>query len=68
MFARIEPLNIKVLHEHKIALRELARQEGESMSVVLRQLIRQAAESKGAWPTDNPATLAGNDASLVKKG
>lgn len=50
MYASKILLNVKVLQEHKFALRELARCEGESMSVTLRRLIKDAALAKGLWP------------------
>lgn len=50
MDVQTEPLNIRVQTEHKKALRALARLEGETMSVVLRRLIRQAAQERGVWP------------------
>ena len=50
MFAEIESLNVKVLKSHKIALKNLARLEGEPMSVVLRGLIRNEAQKRGVWP------------------
>ena len=43
-------LNLKMLRAHKEALRKLAILEGESMSVVLRRLIRQTALNQGVWP------------------
>lgn len=43
-------LNIRVLREHKSALYALAKCEGESMSVTLRKLIKEAALAKGVWP------------------
>jgi hypothetical protein len=52
MATRNELLNIKVLPEHKIALKELAILESESMSVVLRRMIKQSAIEKGVWPSD----------------
>ena len=51
MLAKTEPLNIKVLREHKQALIALATLEGETVSVVLRRLIRQAALDRGVWPS-----------------
>ena len=50
MLIKTEPLNVKVLPEHKQALRALARLEGEPMSVVLRRLIKQIAQEEGVWP------------------
>lgn len=47
---KTEPLNLKVLPEHKLALHALANLEGEPMSVILRRLIRQEAQKLGVWP------------------
>jgi hypothetical protein len=43
-------LNIKISPIYKTALVALARLEDESISVVLRRLIRVAAEKCGVWP------------------
>jgi len=44
-----ERLNIKLTVNHKVALVKIARLESECMSVVVRNLIRQAAISHGVW-------------------
>jgi hypothetical protein len=50
MLSKTEPLNVKVLPEYKFALRALARLESESVSVIIRRLIRQEAQEHGVWP------------------
>jgi len=50
MLTDIERVNFRVLLAHKIALQNLARLEGEPMSVVLRGLIRNEAQQRGVWP------------------
>ena len=47
-----ERLNIKLTLSHKRALIELASMESESMSVVVRNLIKEAAIIKGVWQLD----------------
>lgn len=42
-------LNIKLTPEHKEALIKLAEVESECMSVVIRNLIKQAALDRGIW-------------------
>jgi len=37
-------LNMRLLHADKIALMQIARAEGETMSVLIRKLIRQEIE------------------------
>ena len=46
---RIERLSLKVLRKDKDALRRLAAAEGESMSVVVRRLIREAILKRRLW-------------------
>ena len=50
MPTRTMNLNLKILPEHKKALRALAWREGEAMSVVLRRLIKKAGKENGVWP------------------
>jgi hypothetical protein len=54
MVSKVIPLSFKVLREHKIALNALATLEGECTSVILRRLIRVAAEENGVWPESLP--------------
>lgn len=42
-----EILNIKILRTDKIALRRLATQEGESIAVVARRILRDELKRKG---------------------
>jgi uncharacterized protein (DUF1778 family) len=42
-----ERLNLKILRSDKSALRRLAAIEGESMSVVVRRIIRNELEQRG---------------------
>lgn len=49
-----EKINIKVTHEQKVALRNLASDEGEAMSVVVRRLISKEAKKHGLWPEQIP--------------
>ena len=45
-----ERLSLKVLRADKIALQQLARTEGESMSVVVRRILRNELKRRGFWP------------------
>ena len=47
MKRQVDRLNLKILKNDKIALMQIARSEGESMSVLVRKLIRQEIERKG---------------------
>lgn len=47
---KTESINLKVLPEYKDALQALAMVDAESLSVVMRRLIREAALSEGLWP------------------
>jgi predicted transcriptional regulator len=38
-----------LLPEHKEALKHLASDNGESMSALLRRLIREEAQRRGVW-------------------
>ena len=52
-----ERLSLKVLRRDKEALRRLAAVEGEAMAVVVRRLIRRAAQERGLWsPADKRDT------------
>lgn len=42
-----ENLNIKVLRPYKVALRQLATEKGEPVSVVIRWLLRDGLEREG---------------------
>ena len=44
-----ERLNIMLTAHHKDALKLLAKIEAESMSVVIRNLIKKAAINRGLW-------------------
>lgn len=44
MNCEVDRLNLKILKTDKIALMQIARAEGESMSVLVRKLIRQEIE------------------------
>lgn len=44
MKCQVDRLNLKILKNDKIALMQIARAEGESMSVLVRKLIRQEIE------------------------
>jgi len=46
MKRQVDRLNLKILKNDKIALMQIARAEGESMSVLVRKLIRQEIEKK----------------------
>lgn len=46
-----ERLSLKVLRRDKDALRRLAATEGEAMAVVVRRLIREAAQARGLLAT-----------------
>lgn len=48
-----ERLSLKVLQRDKEALRRMASLEGETMSVVVRRLIRQAAHKRGLLPASD---------------
>ena len=48
-----ERLSLKVLRRDKEALRRLAAVEGEAMAVVVRRLIRRAAQERGLWRPAN---------------
>jgi hypothetical protein len=44
-------LTVKLLPAHKRALERLSRADGESVSAVVRGLIRAEAERRGVWTT-----------------
>lgn len=46
MKCQVDRLNLKIMKTDKIALMQIARAEGESMSVLVRKLIRQEIEKK----------------------
>jgi hypothetical protein len=50
MSHRTERLNLKVLQTDKMALRRLARSEGEPMSVIIRRILREELKRRGLWP------------------
>jgi hypothetical protein len=50
MLPRTENLNLKVLQTDKMALRRLAKLEGESMSVVVRRILRDELRRRGLSP------------------
>ena len=43
-------LTVMLTSRQRIALEALAREEGESMSVVARRLFCREAQRKGVWP------------------
>jgi len=54
MSPETERLSVRVLRQDKLALRQLAAAEGEAMAVILRRLIRQAAQERGLWSPYGP--------------
>ena len=48
-----ERLGFKLLPRDKDALRRLTSAEGETMSVVVRRLIREEARRCGLWPVQD---------------
>jgi hypothetical protein len=54
MLSKTEPLNVKILPEHKRALQALAKLESEPVSVVLRRMIKRTAQENGVWSNVNP--------------
>ena len=50
MIGQTETLSLKVLRRDKAALRLLAAAEGETMSVIVRRLIREEVRRHGLWP------------------
>lgn len=46
----LEKLNLSMLKRDKDALRVLATQQGEPVSVIVRQLIRRALQERGLLP------------------
>lgn len=49
----IERLSLKVLRADKVALRRLAMAEGESMSVIVRRILREELDRRGLLPADD---------------
>jgi len=47
---KTESINVKLLPNYKDSLQALAMVDAESLSVVMRRLIREAALSEGLWP------------------
>ena len=45
-----ERLAINVLPVHKQAIQRIAEADGESVSVILRRLIRKEAKERSLWP------------------
>lgn len=56
----LEKLNLSMLKRDKDALRVLATQQGEPVSVVVRQLIRRALRERGLLP-EQPDRAGVND-------
>ncbi len=48
---KTERLSVKVLPEHKQAVEEMARAEGEAVATVVRRLIKSEAQRRGLWPS-----------------
>lgn len=44
---KTERVSVTLLERDKLALRKLAEREGESMSVVIRKIIREAVDAAG---------------------
>ncbi|MBN2829292.1 MAG: hypothetical protein JXR56_03105 [Candidatus Cloacimonetes bacterium] len=49
-------LNMRLLHDDKIALQYIARAEGETLSVLIRKLIRQEIQRHKETTNDNKQT------------
>lgn len=49
-------LNMRMLHADKIALLRIARAEGETLSVLIRRLIRQELQRYKEKENDNKQT------------
>ena len=47
-------LNIKVLDSDKNALRQWAKSEGEAVSVLVRQILREELKRRGFLPLSEP--------------
>ena len=47
-----ERLTLRVLRADKVALRRLAKAEGETMSVVVRRILRDELERRNMLPAD----------------
>jgi len=47
-----ERLTLRVLRTDKVALRRLAKAEGETMSVVVRRILRDELERRNMLPAD----------------
>lgn len=43
-------LAISILPIHRQALEQIAKDDGEMISVTLRRLIREEAKARGMWP------------------
>ena len=54
-------LNIKVLDSDKNALRQISETEGEPMSVLIRQILRNELQRRGYLPHHQPFSLEGKD-------
>jgi hypothetical protein len=48
-----EQVSVNLLSVQKHALKQLAEVEGETMSVIIRRLIREEAVAKGIWPEND---------------
>jgi hypothetical protein len=64
--SKLAQITFNVLPTHKAAIEQIARAEGEPVSVVLRQLIREAARERGLWPADDRQAQAGSEAREVQ--
>jgi hypothetical protein len=47
------PFLVQLRSREKTALKELARERGESMGAVVRRLIEAAGKRHGLWPSDD---------------
>jgi hypothetical protein len=67
MSAKTERLSVKVLQADKMALEQMAKADGESMAVIVRRLIREAAKERGLSPT-NPGLSHPGEGDLPTDG
>jgi len=58
---KTERLNFKVLKSDKNALMQMSETEGEPMSVLIRQILRNELKRKGYLPHHQPFSQEGKD-------
>jgi hypothetical protein len=51
----MQRLVVQVTARHKVALGQIARQDGEPAAAVLRRLILTEAQERGLWPSPDQA-------------